>query len=251
MSLGPTTLIGPPSWTTQLKERDAIARILKDALSIKATKAREIVSQLALMVQKDNRMKSWIGKRSEEKINEVRLSRFPVSVHDVEELPEVSPAGEPEVLLRTRRAFEGTPVDFVVSTKLSKNPGEITEQLQVKGSRFIPLNTSPSLGFARGDRPDLKKLYGELQPLQSSFIYLPEEIGYDLISLGTVASYFRECFQTLPIFDFHSPEPGSGKSTSMKVMMYAPALTDWRFCKIALPRARRQLHNRGSDLQGG
>ena len=52
-------------------------------------------------------------------------------------------------------------------------------------------------------------------------LYFTNDLHYDLLALGSAASYFREVFESFPYFDFLSAENGWGKTTAMKCLIWA------------------------------
>lgn len=86
----------------------------------------------------------------------------------------------------------------------------------------LPPNTTMSEHVLTTDAPEdaFPSIYAELKARQGDFVYFQNPIEYDIIALGTAASFFPEIFRALPFFGFTSTGRGWGKSTATKVMVY-------------------------------
>jgi hypothetical protein len=138
-------------------------------------------------------------------------------VNKLMELPDRGEDQKFSVYLPLRKIKEGKPQDYLISLVPSEE-GEI-KKILLNESRFIPLETTPSQNFYERDK-DFPSIYKELRSVQSNYLFFEEEIHYDLLSLGSASTYFREIFATYPYFDLFSSENETGKTTAMKVLIW-------------------------------
>lgn len=71
------------------------------------------------------------------------------------------------------------------------------------------------------DFPNIRVVYQNLLEKNKEYIYHINPIIFHLISLGSIASYFPEVFESFPYYDFYGSDPECGKSTSLKCLTYA------------------------------
>jgi hypothetical protein len=122
------------------------------------------------------------------------------------------------VFLPLKKIKDGNPKEYLLRI-IPSEKGAIEKEV-LKENRFIPKETAPSQDFYKLSDVPFSSIYEELRTQQSKYLYLEEDIYYDLESLGSATTFFREVFYTYPYFDFFSPENNTGKTTAMKVLIW-------------------------------
>ena len=117
-----------------------------------------------------------------------------------------------------KKVFNGLPRRFIVKAYLED--GGIKEEVE-PDAHSIPEQTAPTVNFCEADCGSLKEIFDELKGIHQDYVAFGTDSIYPtLTALGSMVSYFREAYYTWPYFDFISGEPGSGKTTGMKTLVF-------------------------------
>lgn len=117
-----------------------------------------------------------------------------------------------------KKVFDGRPMRFTVKVRLED--GEIKEEA-APDVHSIPEQTAPTVNFCEAGCNSLEEIFNELKGIHQDYVaFAAGSIYPTLTALGSMVSYFREAYYTWPYFDFISGEPGSGKTTGMKTLVF-------------------------------
>lgn len=153
-----------------------------------------------------------------------RLDNY--TADEVLALPSWEPNGTIHNRLRLIKEVDGERQIFTL--KVTANSTDLAAELLLHPCN-LPPNTTMSEHVLDTDPPEevFPNIYHDLKARQSEFVYFQNSIEYDLITLGTAASFFPEIFRALPFFGFTSTGRGWGKSTATKVMVYGGYCGIW------------------------
>jgi hypothetical protein len=156
-------------------------------------------------------------KTSKSKKEKEERKKEEATLEDVLNMPDYNREDEIANYVVLKKEVNQQPQDFYVGIRLVD--GEIKRELTY--ARAVPISTAPSRDFYKKEYESLEELYTELYTIVTDYAAFSEDRIYPkLIALGSMASYYREIFNTYPYFDFISSEPEAGKTTAMKVQTF-------------------------------
>jgi hypothetical protein len=154
----------------------------------------------------------------------LRLRDRDLLIEEIYELKDWNQASEHAVYIKLKKQYPPDyewkidgPLECVL--RYEWDPKLKTFKVEVaREQRQLP-ETQPSKEFTE-ENEDLPTIYKELRSEQGKYVYFRDEICYDSVALGSIASYFRSVFSSFPYFDFCSSSNETGKTTALEALIW-------------------------------